>query len=172
MLKTNNILPTDFEVKSDLFMSEEYKRKSKILESYDFYHCELKEELVRSKYNEILSLKKIYKASDKFFPFKKITTFLNLVLENQDENEIKDALIIEEKTTRNIWFIYKFQNGFCDCFANLNNNEFAEFCSVRFSDISNAFNLDCGFDDLDFSVNIVRMQYVWSFNDIKNFCKR
>lgn len=172
MLKTDNVLPTGFEIKSDSFMSEEYKRKSKILENYDFYHIELKEELERSKYNEVLALKKIYKASDKSFPFKTIRNFLNLVLENQDENEIKDALIIEEKRTKHIWFIYKFKNGFCDCFANLNNNEFAEFGSVRFSDISSAFKLDNGFDDVDFRVDIIKINKELSFYDIRNYCKR
>lgn len=94
------------------------------------------------------------------------------LLEKQDDTQIKHALIIEELFTKNIWFIYGYKNGICSCYANLNNNDFAEFGSVRFSDIVESFGLESGWDDNKFVISHKTFKPYCTTEEIIDICKR
>lgn len=142
--------------------------KDFILEQ-DYTKLEQKENLVREEHNEIKSFKLIKKAAHNGSDIK-----LNILaqLSTQDPDNIKIALIIEEKYTKHIWFIYGFKNGVCNCFANLNDNQFSEFGSVRFSDISSAFFLENGGDDNNFSIKKLNFDTHPTYQDIYKLCER
>jgi hypothetical protein len=84
------------------------------------------------------------------------------------------ALVIEELYSSNIWYIYHvFKDSLiCDCYANLNNNFNAEFGSVRFSDITEAFGLESGADDHKFNVRMELVNKETGFQGIINRCLR
>ena len=98
---------------------------------------------------------------------------LNLLMQQSDENMV-GALVIEELYSSNIWYIYHvFKDSLiCDCYANLNNNFNAEFGSVRFSDITEAFGLESCADDHKFTVRMELVNKETGFQGIINRCLR
>lgn len=135
----------------------------------DYKQLEIKENHTRQENEQLKNFNLIKKVS---YNGKFVSPLILNLLKNQDPDNIKIALIIQEQYSKHIWFIYGYSNGICSCYANLNNNDFAEFGSVRFSDIVEAFGLGSGGDDNNFSVSTLNYSETPTYNQIVNFCKR
>lgn len=174
---TDGLIPSEFEKQlsisdfssdlqfEDAIRNMKYKEWD-VLNNKDFSDYIKKESLVRNEYYQLNCFKLIKKSAKN--KSKMDLGFLN----TQDQDDIRSALVIEEQYSKNIWFITGLKNGVCDCFANLNNNNFAEFGSVQFSDISEAFGLSSGWDDHSFKVQIVNFKEKMGYLEIQEYCKR
>lgn len=90
----------------------------------------------------------------------------------QNLDNFTTALLIKEEFSNCKWFIVSIgDSGVSECFANLNNNDFAEFGTVRLSDITESYGLNSSFDDNKFSVKLLKFNKQPDYQEIINFCK-
>lgn len=154
----------NFELEQTKYYREHYNNRS----FDDFLQ---KDHKIRQNEIELNSLKLITKTAK---PSTKINCSLIFEqLKKQNDSDIKAGLLIHEKFTNHVWFVYKiYEDGTAMCFANLNAPEFAEFGSVRFSDITTAHGLETGCDDNDFVISYIKDENnnSISFNRIRELC--
>ena len=84
------------------------------------------------------------------------TKIINQLIKNEDEKKPPTYLMIHEKFTNFNWKIIRSTNGVdLFCFANLNDEQNAEYGYVTFKEIDDAFMLSDGGDDNKFEVKLV-----------------
>lgn len=170
LIKTDNEIPENFKNDKDGILK--YQESDYIQEQIKqgtFSQLEFLAEQIFEKIKEENAFKLIKKVSSNG---KNIPTSILKTLEKQDPDNIKTAILIEEKYTKHIWFIYSYQSAIASCFANLNDNLFAEFGSVRFSDITTGFWLESGSDDNNFSMQILNFNKHPTYQEISKICER
>lgn len=168
-IETNEQIPEKFNQPNTL-KYEEADFIQKRLINGDFEELENLAEELFEEIKQVEALKLINKSSN-YNKIKNINSVIKTLTNQSDEN-IKQALIIEEKYSKHIWFIYGFKNGVCNCFANLNDNQFSEFGSVRFSDITEAFWLNDGGDDNCFDIKVMDFDKTPNYQEIYSICER